>query len=187
MRLSIIYLVAVFVAGTLVPREVLQAQMDHINPDDPNSPENDAPWASSPFLTALHRAGSKYNWVANLCIACFITSAASAASTEVFLSARYLYFLAKAGHAPKFFGAVWPNTEEAKQKGAIVPWVGVLFTVAFATMSWLCVRPGDNTKSEMEKVGSLARRRAFVEADPQIRGQFFLVPDALRLSSKLKA
>ncbi|KAG8937576.1 hypothetical protein FRC00_003814 [Tulasnella sp. 408] len=150
-RLSIIYLVAVFVAGTLVPVEVLKAQMDHINPDDPNSPENDAPWASSPFLTALHRAGSKYNWVANLCIACFVTSAASAASTEVFLSARYLYFLAKAGHAPKFFGAVWPNTEEAKQKGAIVPWVGVLTTVAFATMSWLCVRPGDNTKSEMEK------------------------------------
>ncbi|KAG9022422.1 hypothetical protein FS837_006369 [Tulasnella sp. UAMH 9824] len=151
MRLSIIYLVAVFVAGTLVPVDVLKAQMEHINPDDPNSSENDAPWASSPFLTALQRAGSKYNWVANLCIACFVTSAASAASTEVFLSARYLYFLAKAGHAPKFFGAVWPNTEEAKQKGAIVPWVGVLTTVAFATMSWLCVRPGDNTKSEMEK------------------------------------
>ncbi|KIO28112.1 hypothetical protein M407DRAFT_22733 [Tulasnella calospora MUT 4182] len=150
-RLSIIYFVAVFVAGTLVPREVLQAQMEHINPDDPNSPENDAPWASSPFLTALHRAGSSYNWIANLCIACFITSAASAASTEVFLSARYLYFLAKAGHAPAFFGAVWPDTQEARRKGAVVPWVGVLTTVAFATMSWLCVRPGENTESEMEK------------------------------------
>ncbi|KIO17164.1 hypothetical protein M407DRAFT_33185 [Tulasnella calospora MUT 4182] len=32
----LIYLVAVFVAATLVPGEALKAPTDHINPDDPN-------------------------------------------------------------------------------------------------------------------------------------------------------
>lgn len=86
---------------------------------------------------------------------CFVTSAASAASAEVFISARYLYFLAKAGHAPAFLGAVWPKPKSqngATDNRAVVPWVGVLITVGFAGLSWLCVRPGDNTMSEMEKV-----------------------------------
>lgn len=90
---------------------------------------------------------------------CFVTSAASAASAEVFISARYLYFLAKAGHAPAFLGAVWPKKPKG-QHGAIdnrpvVPWVGVLITVVFSGLSWLCVRPGDNTMSEMEKVSKV--------------------------------
>ncbi|KAG8923145.1 hypothetical protein FRC00_006574, partial [Tulasnella sp. 408] len=148
----------IFAAGTLVSREELKAQIDHLVPDDPSTPKNDAPWASSPFLTALAKAGSSYNWVSNICIACFITSAASAASAEVFISARCLFFLAEAGHAPAFFGAVLPKkTEGVKDNRAVVPWVGVLATVGFATLSWLCVRPGDNAMSEMEKawVGNL--------------------------------
>lgn len=60
---SILYLLAVFAAGTLVPRDELKAQMDHLIPADPSTPKNDAPWASSPFLTALAKAGSSYNWV----------------------------------------------------------------------------------------------------------------------------
>lgn len=155
LRLSILYLLAVFAAGTLVPRKDLKDQMDHLVPDDPSTPKNDAPWASSPFLTALAKAGSGYNWIANICMVCFVTSAASAASAEVFISARYLYFLAKAGHAPAFLGATWPKKPKRKDgvddNRAVIPWVGVLATVAFATLSWLCVRPGDNTMSEMEK------------------------------------
>lgn len=99
----------------------------------------------------------------------------------MFISARYLYFLAKAGHAPAAFGSVWPNTEEAKRKRAVVPWVGVLTTVAFATLSWLCVRPGDNTESEMEKVrgssGLLSSKKGvfrFFVADVTIRGYFLV-------------
>ncbi|KIO28116.1 hypothetical protein M407DRAFT_22736 [Tulasnella calospora MUT 4182] len=155
LRLSILYLLAVFAAGTLVPRKDLKDQMDHLVPEDPSTQKNDAPWASSPFLTALEKAGSGYNWIANICMVCFVTSAASAASAEVFISARYLYFLAKAGHAPAFLGATWPKKPKRKDgvddNRAVIPWVGVLATVAFATLSWLCVRPGDNTMSEMEK------------------------------------
>lgn len=87
---------------------------------------------------------------------CFVTSAASAASAEVFISARYLYFLAKAGHAPAFFGAVWPkkpeNEDDDMEGRAVVPWVGVLATVGFSTLSWLCVRPEGNMMSDMERV-----------------------------------
>ncbi|KAG8973536.1 hypothetical protein FRC05_008707 [Tulasnella sp. 425] len=155
LRITIVYLLAIFVAGTLVPLDVLKAQMEHLIPSDPSSPRNDAPWASSPFLTALARAGSNYNWVANICMVCFVTSAASAASTEVFISARYLYFLAKAGHAPAFFGAVWPkkpeNEDDDMEGRAVVPWVGVLATVGFSTLSWLCVRPEGNMMSDMER------------------------------------
>ncbi|KAG9018850.1 hypothetical protein FRB90_008963 [Tulasnella sp. 427] len=199
MRITIIYLIAIFFAGTLVPLDVLKNQMDHLNPDDPNSPKNDAPWASSPFITALLRAGSKDYFIADLCMACFVASAASAASAEVFIGARYLYFLAEARHAPRFMGAVWSRKpkplqsatatnvgngggegqplasttvehDEAHQSteaggrqqilkssasgghaGAVVPWVGVLATVCFASLSWLCVRPNGDTMTGVER------------------------------------
>ncbi|KAG9011071.1 hypothetical protein FRB90_007505 [Tulasnella sp. 427] len=158
LRITILYLVTVLVAGTLVPREVLKQQIDHLIPEDPSSAQNNAPWASSPFLTAFQGAGSKYNWLANICVVCFITSAASAASAEVFISARYLYFLAKAGHAPAILGAVWPapkarqTEDDSDGDAAVVPWAGVLATVGFASLSWLRVRPGDDSMSELEKV-----------------------------------
>ncbi|KAG8973538.1 hypothetical protein FRC05_008709 [Tulasnella sp. 425] len=132
LRITIVYLVAVLVAGTLVPLDVLKAQMEHLIPSDPSSPRNDAPWASSPFLTAIARASSSYHWIANIVIICFVTSAASAASAEIFIGSRYLYYLAKAGHAPAFFGAVWPkkseNEDDDKEDRAVVPWVAVLAT-----------------------------------------------------------
>ncbi|KIO27521.1 hypothetical protein M407DRAFT_23211 [Tulasnella calospora MUT 4182] len=135
-RVSIIYLITVFVAGTLVPRELLNA-LKLINPDGPNSPD------LSPFLIVLKRAGSSYNWIRYLCIACFITSAASVASIEVFISARYLYFLAKAGHAPAFFGAAW---------------IGTLFTyIRF----WWGTRHPENQQKYRKEIKRIKENRAW--------------------------
>lgn len=81
-----------------------------------------------------------------------MTSAASAASTEVFIASRYLFFLAEAGHAPKIFGAVRPKSLKERQKGKSVPVVGVIMTVGFATLSFMAMRPGPNTMGGPEKV-----------------------------------
>ncbi|KAG8890229.1 hypothetical protein FRB99_003907 [Tulasnella sp. 403] len=140
----------IFTATTLVSPDVLLAH--RIDPTDPNSPSDDAPWHSSPFLVALSLAGSRYNWVTSLIIAMFITSALSAASCEVFISSRYLYFLSRAGHAPKLFGKIYPDTERARARGTVVPVWGVFVTVCFAMLSYMCMRPKDNEMSDVEKV-----------------------------------
>lgn len=53
---------------------------------------------------------------------------------------------------------MWPkkpeNEDDDKEDRAVVPWVAVLATVGFSTLSWLCVRPGDNTMSDIERVTS---------------------------------
>ncbi|KAG8897428.1 hypothetical protein FRB99_008157 [Tulasnella sp. 403] len=149
-RVTIIYTVMIFTATTLVSRDILAAH--RVDPTNPNSPSDDAPWHSSPFLVALSLAGSRYHWVTNLFIAMFITSALSAASSEVFISSRYLYFLSRAGHAPKLFGKIYPDTDEARAKGAVVPLWGVVVTVGFATLSFMCMRPKSNTMTGVEKV-----------------------------------
>ncbi|KAG8896238.1 hypothetical protein FRB99_008990 [Tulasnella sp. 403] len=149
-RVSIMYAVLIFAAGTLVSPAALAKHP--INPNDPRSPEDDAPWHASPFLVAFAQAGKRYDWVTNVCVVMFIASAASAASSVVFISSRYLYWLAKAGHAPRFLGAIYPDTDEAKANGAVVPVWGVATTLGFATLSFMCMRPSVNTMSNVEKV-----------------------------------
>lgn len=84
----------------------------------------------------------------NLLVACIITSAASAASSEVFIASRYLFFLAEAGHAPKFLGTVWPKDPAQRLEGRSVPVYGVLVTTAFASLSFMCM----NTAGEADMV-----------------------------------
>lgn len=54
-------MIGVFVAGMLVPAAALASQ--NLDPSNPNSPENDAPWVTSSFLVALNTAGGKYRTV----------------------------------------------------------------------------------------------------------------------------
>lgn len=151
-RMTFLYFVSIIIVGTVVPRSAVVPPK--IDPSNPNSPTSGAPWAKSPFLVALIRAGASYNWATNLAVALIMTSAASAASTEIFLSTRYLFYLAKAGHAPSVFAKVWPNTERAKKDGDVVPWVGVLITVGFSSLSFMAMRPYENVAGTPEKVFS---------------------------------
>lgn len=149
-RMTIIYFVTIVVVGTVVPRSAVASPL--VDPADPASPTSSAPWDRSPFLVALTRAGASYNWAANLSVALIMTSAASAASTETFLLTRYMHYLAKAGHAPRIFAKVWPNTERAKKEGVVVPWVGVLVTVGFSALSFMAMRPYVDVASHPEKI-----------------------------------
>ncbi|KAG8948538.1 hypothetical protein FRC00_008582, partial [Tulasnella sp. 408] len=151
-RTTIIYLVTITVIGTVVPRSAVSSPL--VDPPDPALPTAGAPWHRSPFLVALLRAGASYNWAANLTVALIMTSAASAASTETFLLTRYMHYLAKAGHAPRVFAKVWPNTERAKKEGVVVPWVGVLVVVGFSALSFMAMRPHQDLASDPEKIFS---------------------------------
>ncbi|KAG9022007.1 hypothetical protein FRB95_001000 [Tulasnella sp. JGI-2019a] len=150
LRVSVLYVLGVFIAGTLVPASSLATHS--IDPTNPASPEDNAPWDGSAFLIALNHASKSYKVLTNLFIACIMTSAASAASTEVFIASRYLFFLAEAGHAPKFLGTVWPKNQEQRMRGKSVPVVAVVLTTMFAMLSFMCMRPGANTMGGAEKV-----------------------------------
>ncbi|KIO28098.1 hypothetical protein M407DRAFT_243167, partial [Tulasnella calospora MUT 4182] len=63
-----------------------------------------------------------------------------------------MHYLAKAGHAPRIFAKVWPNTERAKKEGVVVPWVGVLVTVGFSALSFMAMRPYVDVASHPEKI-----------------------------------
>ncbi|KAG8863340.1 hypothetical protein FRB96_008832 [Tulasnella sp. 330] len=149
LRISLLYVFGVFIAGTLVPASSLNPSKKL---DLPGSPEDDAPWDGSAFLLALSHSSHGYKVLTNLFVAGIMTSAASAASTEVFIASRYLFFLAEAGHAPKFLGTVWPKDPRQRRKGKSVPVFGVLVTTAFASLSFMCMRPGANTAGGAEQV-----------------------------------
>lgn len=153
-RMTLLYFVTIIVAGTVVPRSAIVSQQ--IDPANANSetPGSSAIWNKSPFLIALIRAGASYNWAMNLSVAMIMTSAASAASTEIFLLTRYLTYLAKAGHAPSVFAKVWPDPEHSKKDVVVVPWVGVLVAVGFSSLSFMAMRPHANMAGNAEKVFS---------------------------------
>lgn len=123
---SVLYMASVFVAGTLAP---------------PGAPLDNQPWISSSFWLALHNAGQGYGWVCNLLVACFMVSAVSAAAVHVFISSRFMYHLGVSGHGPKCFSLIWPKRREDRTPGSAVPWVGVLVSLGFAAMAFMCVPP----------------------------------------------
>ncbi|KAG8934527.1 hypothetical protein FRC02_009739 [Tulasnella sp. 418] len=141
-RLTVLYLSAMFVAGILVPHNcgiVLNRQCT-----DP-AKGDDAPWRGSPFLIALEMAGAKFTWVRHFFVACFVISAASAASAGTFISSRYMYYMARTGHAPRFFGGVYRLAHrDRNNQRANIPWVGLAFSVLFSSLSYMTIRPGTN-------------------------------------------
>ncbi|TBU42272.1 amino acid transporter [Dichomitus squalens] len=91
-RITLFYLGGVLVSGLLVPY------------DDPFLALGESPGHqnghASPFVIAFTRAGWKL--MPNVVNAAILLSALSAASSDIYISSRFLFFLARRKHAPSF-------------------------------------------------------------------------------------
>lgn len=88
-RILLFYIIGVFMLGLICPY------------DDPRLISDTGNAASSAWVVAIQRAGIKV--LPHIANACFLTSAWSAGSSDLYTSSRALYGLAKTGQAPKIF------------------------------------------------------------------------------------
>ncbi|KAG9028958.1 hypothetical protein FRB95_005873 [Tulasnella sp. JGI-2019a] len=87
--------------------------------------------SASPFVIGIKEAGIK--GLPGFVNACLLTSAWSAASSDLYTSSRALYGLALTGNAPKIF-------TKTSKKG--LPYVSVLFCAAFCSLAYMSVSSG---------------------------------------------
>ncbi|KAJ7228964.1 amino acid permease [Mycena pura] len=90
--------------------------------------------ASSPFVIAIQRSGIKA--LPSIINACLLTSAWSAASSDLYTSSRALYGLAAAGNAPSIFLKTLSNG---------LPVVSIVFCSLFSTLAYMGVTAGSGT------------------------------------------
>lgn len=89
----------------------------------------------SPFVIAIRMAGIK--GLPSIINACLITSAVSAASSDLYTSSRSVYALAISGQLPRIFART------TKYNG--LPYVAVFFSLCFSFLSYMSVSSGANT------------------------------------------
>ncbi|KAL5530454.1 hypothetical protein ACEPAF_6712 [Sanghuangporus sanghuang] len=118
-RILLFYIGGTFIIGLLVPS-------DH---PDLNLASETA--AASPFVIAIQTAGIK--GLPHAINAAFLTSAWSAASSDLYTSSRALYGLALSGNAPKIF-------TRTTSRG--LPLLSILFCTAFSFLSYMSVSSG---------------------------------------------
>ncbi|KZP05943.1 hypothetical protein FIBSPDRAFT_1053819 [Athelia psychrophila] len=148
-RIFLFYVLGVFVAGLLVP-------YNHAGLVTTYTPTGTQFVQSSPFIIAMEAAGFKT--LARIVTAFFLMSAWSAATSDIYISSRYMYFLAKRGHAPKFLSTLIPvgyakekpvrrrseSTPDtrtpappARETRLVVPIAGVVVAMIFAFLAYL--------------------------------------------------
>lgn len=110
------YILGVFITGLLVPS------------NDPRLNLADGTAASAPFVIAIQNAGIKA--LPSIINACLLSSAWSAASSDLYTSSRALYGLALQGQAPALL---------KKTTSWGLPWVAVLVGVAFSFLSFMSI------------------------------------------------
>ncbi|GJN94239.1 hypothetical protein Rhopal_007313-T1 [Rhodotorula paludigena] len=115
-RILLFYILGVFITGLLVPS------------NDPRLNLADGTAASAPFVIAIQNAGIKA--LPSIINACLLSSAWSAASSDLYTSSRALYGLALQGQAP---GLLKKTTSWG------LPWVAVLVGVAFSFLSFMSI------------------------------------------------
>jgi amino acid transporter len=108
------YIGGTFIIGLLVP-----SNYEGLGKGSSNA-------AKSPFVIAIQRSGIKA--LPSIINACLLTSAWSAASSDLYTSSRALYGLALNRQAPKIFTKTTKNG---------VPWVSVLFSGAFGALAYM--------------------------------------------------
>lgn len=118
-RIILFYFLGTFVIGLLV---------------DPTSPRLNlyhGTAAASPFVIAIQASGIKA--LPSIINACLLTSAWSAASSDLYTSSRALYGLAVNGQAPRIFSKVnsWG-----------LPYMAVAISVAFGFLSFMAGQTG---------------------------------------------
>ncbi|TFK64955.1 amino acid permease [Pluteus cervinus] len=118
-RILLFYIGGTFIIGLLVPS----------NAEGLNLADGTA--ASSPFVIAIQNAGIKA--LPSVINACLLTSAWSAASSDLYSSSRALYGLALSGNAPRIF-------MKTSKRG--LPYVSVMFNASFAFLAFMGVSKG---------------------------------------------
>merc|ERR1711939_160955 len=115
-RILVFYLLGTLITGLLVPS------------NDPRLNLGTGTAISAPFVIAIQNAGIKV--LPSIINACLLTSAWSAASSDLYPSSRALYSLALNGQAPAIL-------KKTNRWG--LPWVAVLVGVAFSLLSFMSV------------------------------------------------
>ncbi|GAA5911107.1 hypothetical protein JCM8208_000278 [Rhodotorula glutinis] len=115
-RILLFYILGVFITGLLVPS------------NDPRLNLGTGTAVSAPFVIAIQNANIKA--LPSIINACLLTSAWSAASSDLYTSSRALYGLALNGQAPAIL-------KKTNRWG--LPWVAVLVGVAFSLLSFMSV------------------------------------------------
>ncbi|QRV83617.1 amino acid permease [Ceratobasidium sp. AG-Ba] len=118
-RILLFYIGGTLIIGLLVPS------------NHPGLDLADGTAAASPFVIAIKTAGIK--GLPSVINAALLTSAWSAASSDLYTSSRALYGLALAGNAPKIFGKV-------SKSG--LPYISVIFCSAFSALAYMSVNSG---------------------------------------------
>ncbi|KAF5313268.1 hypothetical protein D9619_003037 [Psilocybe cf. subviscida] len=120
-RILLFYILGTFIIGILVPS----------NNADLNIKKFKGTAGASPFVIAIKNAGIK--GLPSVINACLLTSAWSAASSDLYTSSRALYGLAIAGNAPKVF---------LRTSGKGLPYVSVIFCSLFALLGFMATSQG---------------------------------------------
>jgi amino acid transporter len=113
-----------YIGGTAVISLLVPSNSPGLHLDDGTA-------ASSPFVIAIQNAGIKV--LPHIINACLITSAWSAASSDLYTSSRALYGLATAGNAPKIF-------LRTTKKG--LPYMAIGFCALFTSLGFMSVSSG---------------------------------------------
>jgi amino acid transporter len=121
-RILLFYIIGVFVLGLICPS------------NDPRLVTGTGNAASSAWVIAVQRAGIKV--LPSIANACFLTSACSAGSSDLYTSSRALYGLAKNGQAPKIF---------ARTNSRGTPIYALALCAAFAALSYMGVSQSAST------------------------------------------
>ncbi|KAH9968928.1 amino acid permease [Russula dissimulans] len=118
-RICLFYIGGVTCIGLLVPS------------NDPSLALGSGTAAASPFVIAIKRSGIKT--LPGIINACLLTSAWSAASSDLYTSSRALYGLAIAGNAPAIFKMTLRNG---------LPIASLIFSSSFALLAFMGVHAG---------------------------------------------
>ncbi|KAI9300192.1 amino acid permease [Cunninghamella echinulata] len=121
-RIILFYVLGTFIIGLLVP----------FNDEKLLAGGHDA--STSPFVIAINNANIQV--LPHIINACLLSSAWSAASSDLYTSSRALYGLAVAGNAPKIFARV------SKKNG--LPYISLIFCSLFSFLAFMGVSEGSN-------------------------------------------
>ncbi|KAK0440805.1 amino acid permease [Armillaria borealis] len=118
-RIILFYILGTLVIGLLVPS------------NDPRLNLNDGTAASSPFVIAIENAGiSGADVFSKIINAALLTSAWSAATSDLYTSSRALYGLAATGNAPRMFLITLKNG---------LPIISILTCASFGLLAYMSV------------------------------------------------
>ncbi|KAG6845970.1 hypothetical protein H0H87_011018 [Tephrocybe sp. NHM501043] len=117
-------IVLFYIGGTAVIGLLVPYNAEGLNLEDGTA-------ASSPFVIAIRNAGIQT--LPSIINACLLTSAWSAASSDLYTSSRALYSLALTGNAPRIFLKTSKNG---------LPYVSIIFCSLFALLSYMGVNAG---------------------------------------------